>query len=610
MRKIVITAIFVFTIQNSWAEPADADKRSETVIVTATRTAQTVDESLSSVSVITHEDIERQNATSLLEVLQSVAGMSTASYGGQGTLSSLFMRGTNSSHVLVIIDGIKVGSVASGTTSFEFIPVEQIDRIEIVRGPRSSLYGSEAIGGVIQIFTRKGDGKKRPSVSLSAGSYETYKAVAAFSGGDEQTNYSLSLSSYDTKGFNGCDGDPLLGGCYTFEPDDDAYRYTAGSMAVDHKFSASTSLTANVMQSSGNVKFDGYYNGTDFLQQVAGANLSHEISESSFVKLQLGQSKDERDNFNNATYLDFTNTERNTVSLQNDILIGEEIELTLGLDYLDDRLESDTSYNRTSRTNKGFFLQFLQDMGRINFQLSMRNDANQQFGNYNTGSIAWGYEINQQKRITLSYGTAFKAPTFVDLYYPFGSNPDLNPEESKSIELGYRSRQKWGTWSLNAFQTSIENLIVWNGVLSMPENIEDAEINGVEFILQTTLWNWSTQLDASLLDPENRSGANKGNTLHRRAKKSARIVLARDYSNYEFGATIVFNGKRYDDAANTVVLDSYYTVDFNGAYQIDKSWKIKASAKNIFDEDYELVKYYNTPGRNYLVTVSYAPSNW
>ena len=162
MRKIIAVAVLIIICQTSLAE-INTDNRSETVIVTATRTAKTADENLSSVTVITHEDIERQNATSLQEVLQSVAGITMASSGGQGTISSLFMRGSNSDHVLVLVDGIKVGSITAGLTAFEFLPVEQIERIEIVRGPRSSLYGSEAIGGVIQIFTKKGDGKAKPS---------------------------------------------------------------------------------------------------------------------------------------------------------------------------------------------------------------------------------------------------------------------------------------------------------------------------------------------------------------------------------------------------------------------------------------------------------------
>ena len=608
MRKIITGAVLIIICQTSLAE-INTDNRSETVIVTATRTAITADENLSSVTVITHEDIERQNATSLQEVLQSVAGITMASSGGQGTISSLFMRGTNSDHVLVLVDGIKVGSITAGLTAFEFLPVEQIERIEIVRGPRSSLYGSEAIGGVIQIFTKKGDGKAKPSLSLSAGTYNTYKAVASVSGGDDRLNYNASLSSYDTKGFNACDGQPPFDGCGVIEPDNDSYRYVSGGLSLGYQLTDKTKLELSWLRSDGDVKYDGFYNQTKSTQEITGLKVSRDISSSWVTSFQLGQSKDERDNFSDGTFLNYSNTDRNSATLQNDFLLSDNKELTVGLDYQDDQLDDSFGYDNTSRANKGLFTQYIQGMGDQNIQASVRYDDNEQFGDHTTGSLAWGYKHNEKQRVTLSYGTAFIAPSFDDLYFPGFGNRYLRPEKSKSFEVGYRQQASWGGWSLNAYRTYIDDLIVYSFLSSLPENIEKAWIKGLEVTINARVSNWDAQLDLSLLDPENQSNnSNNGNVLPRRAKKLARLVISKDFGKTNVGGTLVAVGERYDDPANTKQLNSYYTLDINASYRLNPDWRVSASIKNVFDEDYETVDYYNNAGRNYLLTVFYQPA--
>lgn len=610
MKKLLFAFFLLVGFQSGFAETSITENRSETVVVTATRTAQTADQSLSSITVITNDDIERQNATSLQEVLQSVAGITMASNGGQGTLSSLFLRGTNSDHVLVLVDGVKVGSVTAGLTAFEFLPVEQIERIEIVRGPRSSLYGSEAVGGVIQVFTKKGQGRMRPALSLAAGTYDTYRAVASVSGGDNKINYSATMSSYDTDGFNACDGQPPFDGCGVIEPDDDGYRYTSGGLNLGYQLSESTKLQLNWLRSDGDVKYDGFYNQTKSRQQVGGIKVSQDFGARWFASFQVGQSKDQRDNFNNGAFLNFSNTERNSAVWQNDFLLGNNTELTMGLDYQDDQLDDSFGYDQTSRANKGFFAQYITEYGRQNYQVAARYDDNEQFHDHKTGSLAWGYDIDKQQRVTVSYGTAFIAPSFDDLYFPGFGNPDLKPEESQSFEIGYRSSQRWGVWSINAYQTEIDNLIVYSLVSSLPENIEKASIKGLELIINARIANWDTQFDLSLTDPENRSGnTNYGNQLPRRPEKTARLVINRSLGRYKVGGAIIVNGKRYDNPSNSVELGSYYTLDINASYRATADWRLGASAKNVFDEDYETVDYYNNAGRNYLVTVSYQPQS-
>lgn len=257
--------------------PVFANNIQAPVIVTATRTAQTTDETLASVSVITRADIERLQARSMEDLLRGIPGLNIANSGGPGKQTSFFLRGTEADHVLVLIDGIKAGSVTSGTTSFENLPLDQIDRIEIIRGPRSSLYGSEAIGGVIQIFTRKGGGKLKPSLSMGGGSYRSINGSVGLSGGGEKGWFNLNASGIGTRGFNACTGSESAG-CFITEPenDKDGYRNLAGTLRAGYRFDNRLEVDAHLLHSAGETQFDGsFINRSKVIQQTFGGSLRY-----------------------------------------------------------------------------------------------------------------------------------------------------------------------------------------------------------------------------------------------------------------------------------------------------------------------------------------------
>ncbi len=578
------------------------------VIVTATRTARTADETLASVTVITRKDIERQQAQSVQDLLRGIPGVDIANNGGPGKATSVFLRGTESDHVLVLIDGVKVGSATLGTTAFQDIPVEQIERIEIVRGPRSSLYGSEAIGGVIQIFTRKGGGTLKPYVSLGGGSYETYNASAGVSGGGERGWFSLSASGIDTEGFNACNGS-LSAGCFTTEPDKDGYSNLSGSLRAGYRFDNGAEVDIHALHTDGDTEFDGsFVNESESIQQVLGGTLRFSPLDIWQITLAAGQSRDESDNFKDGTFQSRFDTERDTLSFQNDLSIALDHLLTVGTDFQDDRVDSTTAYAISSRDNTGLFTQYQGRFGAHDVQLSLRRDDNEQFGNRNTGGAAWGYALNEGLRLTASYGTAFKAPTFNELYFPGFGNPNLRPEESDSIELGLGSKAAWGHWTINAYETRIDDLIAFDASTFAPANIDQARIRGLEAVLGTRLGNWDLNTNLTLLDPENRSGdTNDGNVLPRRARQSFRVDADRRFGQYTFGATLLAAGKRYDDLANTRRLGGYGTVDLRAEYALTRDWRLQARIVNLLDKDYETAAFYNQPGRSLLVTLRYQP---
>lgn len=582
----------------------------DTVVVTATRSARTVDDSLAAVSVVTREDIARLQPRSVPDLLRGLPGMTLVNNGGRGKQTSVFLRGTESDHMVVLIDGVKVGSATSGSAAFQDMPVDLVERIEIVRGPRSSLYGSEAIGGVIQIFTKRGSGAWRPNLSVGVGSDSSRKLTLGVDGGGERGWASLNLVSESTDGFNACRvAASGVGGCFTAEPDRDGYDNLSGSIRAGYRFDGGAELSFNWMRTEAESDFDGsFQNSSDTTQEVLGAQLRFAPLAMWQVTLSAGQSKDDNDNFNNGSFVSRFDTARTSFSWQNDITLSPEAQLTIGVDHQDDSIASTTSYPVTERTRHGVFAFYQGVAGAVDYQLSVRSDDDEQFGQYTTGSIAGGYPLSDTLRLTASWGNAFKAPSFNELYFPFFGNAALSPERSRTVDLGLAGRPGWGQWAVNVFETQVNDLISYDASISAANNVDSARIRGIEASAATRLSDWELRGSLTLLDPENRSsGANQGKILTRRPQHSARLEADRDYGRFSVGASVVAEGDRYDDLANANRLGGYATVDLRAAYQLDPDWRAEAALGNVFDHDYETARFYVQPGRSVFVTFKYQP---
>ncbi len=602
------------------AQPAtDLDQ----VVVTATRTAAPVADSLFPVQVIDHEEIERSQARSLPELLRGRAGIDIGNQGGPGKLSTVFLRGTESDQVLVLVDGVRIGSATAGLVSFQDIPVAQIERIEIVRGPRSSLYGSEAIGGVIQIFTRRDQGAFVPRFRVGIGSNNLREASAGIGGSGARGWFGADLAWQEADGINACRGRgpdfsipfDFGAGCYVDEPDDDGYRNTSLSLRGGIDVGDTLKLEARALRAEAFNEFDGSIfggNEADNVQQALSGKLTWTPSQRATVTAQLGRSDDDSDNsFNDhagtTTRVGNFDTHRTTASLQGDFSVAEGQVLSAGADWQRDRIDSNTAYDITSRNNTGVYVEYIGAFGAQQLQASVRNDDNGQFGNHVTGSLGWGLEFGEGYKLTASAGSGFKAPTFNDLYYPFFGNPDLEPETSRSINVGIsRHSERWN-WTLDAYETRIDDLISYDAALFLPNNIDKARIRGIEFTIDTTLAGWDVGAQLSHADPRSRSGFNDGNWLPRRARDTGRIDLDRDFGAWRVGATLNAAGPRYDDAANTLRLGGYATADLRLEYAFASAWTLQARATNLFDRHYETVAWYNQPGREFGLSLRYAP---
>jgi vitamin B12 transporter len=590
---------------------ADAQSSSlDRVVVTGTRTAQTQDQSLASMTVFDRSEIERLQVGSLFELLRGVPGVSLANNGGAGQVSAVFLRGAESRHVLVLVDGVRMGSATAGTFAFQDLPIEQIERIEIVRGPFSSLYGSDAIGGVIQIFTRRAQGEPSFNAYAGAGSYGLRRGGAGVNARGEQGWYSLQYAHEDTDGFDACRGRPFPNGagCFTDEPDDDGYRNRSLQLAGGWKFSPRAELEARALRAEFDTEFDGSFtNEMEGAQQAVSALLKLRPSEAVQVSVRAGKSADLADNFLNGVYSSSFDTRRGHAGAQGDLAIGGGL-LSVGFDWYHDEVTSTTAYEIDDRTQKALFAQWQQQFGAHAVQLAGRRDDDSQFGGETTGSLLYGFDFSDALRFTASAGTAFKAPSFNDLYFPGFGNPLLQPEVSESYELGLRGTPSWGAWALSAFRSEVDELVAFDPVLFIPVNLRSARIDGLEASAETRLAGFDLRASATWLDArDNEPGVADQRELPRRAPRSGQIDADRSFGRFSIGATVFGASGRFDDLGNLTRLKGYGTLDLRLAWQLNDALSLQLSGRNLFDRKYETAAFYNQPGRNWMLGLRYSP---
>ncbi|TVP76650.1 TonB-dependent receptor [Thioalkalivibrio sp.] len=599
------------------AAAVDAGDRLDPIVVTATRAPQTVDEALSSVTVIEREEIERLQPQQFTDLLRGRAGIGVADNGPFGKLSSVFMRGSNSGHTLLLVDGVRMGSATTGSASWQYLPPSEIERIEIVRGPRTSIYGSDAIGGVIQIFTRKGlEGPPRVNAFVGGGSFNTREFGAGVAGGTRDTRYSVSASRFDTDGI-----DVLTG---VGDDDRDGYDNTSLSGSLSHRLDNGVELFGNLLYSRGTTEFDadetdpatfavvGPYSPAenDYVHSALRGGVRGFVTPRWQSQLAIAQSRDELDSFEGGTLADrvtYFDTRRDLIDWQNTVRVHADWSWVAGVDAYEDHVDASTAFAEDSRYNVGVYSVLQGALGHNDLEASLRLDDNEQFGSKTTGQLGWGRRLSDAWRVRASAGTAFNAPSFNDLYFPGFSNPDLDPEESRSVEVG--ARYASGAWFLDAalFQTEIDDLIAFDMTTFSPQNINEARIRGLEVEVGYQAGDWSSRTSLTALEAEDRA---TGNELPRRSPFSARVDVDRVLGAWSLGGSLLGQARSFNDTANADRLSGFATLDLRAAYAIDPQWTLEASVRNLFDRDYATVRDftgadYNQPGRGAFVTVRY-----
>ena len=360
-------------------------------------------------------------------------------------------------------------------------------------------------------------------------------------------------------------------------------------------------------------------NETETTQQVLGSKLTWTPGDRVKLTLQAGRSADKSDAYfreaGTRAYVNTFDTQRDTAVGA----IGFRLRARPAADrrrrLAADEVTSTTAFTIDSRDNTAAFVEYQGQFGAHQLQASVRNDDNEQFGNHTTGSLGWGMALGDDFRLNATYGTGFKAPTFNDLYYPFGGNPDLEPEESRSLNIGIGQYATDWNWTFNVFETRIDSLTGYDSFFNLVQ-VDEARIRGAELTFATSLAGWDLSTQLSYVDPradarltaEGADNPNYGNLLPRRAPRTGRIDIDRSFGEFRVGATVSGASARYDDAANNVRLGGYGTVDLRVEYAFHPDWTLQARATNVFDRDYETIAWYNQPGREYGLSLRYQPA--
>jgi len=604
--------LLILVLGNSAYADDNLSVVTENVVVTAARIPQKASQSLQPVTVITAQDIAESGQQTLVEVLQSRAGLEITSNGGFGQPSGVFIRGANSNQTLVLIDGLRVDSATTGATALENIPLNQIERIEIVPGPLSSLYGSEAMGGVIQIFTKSAENAPSLNASVGYGSFDTRSASGGVNSRIKDTDFSLNAGYFITQGFDATkatiDAPGTPPAFQIHNPDLDGYHNSNYSLKLAQHLTAGDEIGATAFQSFGNTRFDSGPFTDDINRQTLSAFSVYSSNQftalwRSLLRFGLG-----RDNQQiSGAFPGYFRTTQPQFTWQNDIKLGAG-SLLAGFEYLNQQLASDTPYSGTHRDVRSVFGGYVGEFGPHSVQLNARNDDNSQFGDQTTGSIGYGYRLNSYLRLRASGGNAFKAPTFNDLYFPGFSNPNLQPERSRSYEAGVDVDIGPHHLSLTYFDNRITDLITLvfnpNTFTFTPENVDEARINGGEISYQGSYAGFSSSAHFTVQDPVNTA---TGDLLQRRATHFGSLSVSKSLSRLQLSVEMFASGARYDSPNEDPAtrLHGYALYNLTANYAFARGWSANLRWNNIFSRSYELVQNYNTPGSNVFFTVSY-----
>jgi vitamin B12 transporter len=633
MKKIILPSLLMTQLFTANVF-ADNELKTSDVFVTATRTPISKNNVIADVTTISSEDIERAGSSSLPELLQRQPGIEISNLGGPGKVSTIGIRGTSSTHSIVLVDGIRLSAATTGFSAIEHIPLSQIEKIEIVRGPASSLYGQDAIGGVIQIFTKKGIDGFKPYVDIGYGSYNTSNFKSGVRAGNNQTTYAINFAAMNSDGFSAFVPNPA-NAANSKNLDKDGYKNYSLSSSLSHKINQDYEIDLQYFLSNGKNQFDnrfanfspsfhGNYRNEIKLETYA-MNIKGQINKTWQSSIKLSQSTDkylDLQKLNNFTFEDDANlkdlykTTQDQLSWQNNVALPRG-SITLLYDFLKQRIKTTDVYEKTQRTNHGVMVGYSLIEDKHNFQSNFRKDFNSVYEDAVTGNIGYAYSIDPNWTIASSYGTAFVSPSFNFLYSLADSfalgNPNLKPEKSKNIEGSIRYKDDSGSMSLTMFQNKIDDFIIYTapaeaGSRTSTQNLNKAEIQGLTISGDQFFGHFQIKGSATGQSAKNED---TDKYLPRRASLIGNINLNYYIGNWNIGVEETFSGKRFDDKENIVNLSGYALTNIVTDYKINDKLKLNLRLNNVFDKDYSLAAEgrsgfkYQTPGRSLFANLRY-----
>ena len=595
------------------AASAHAQNKLDTVVTTATRTPQKLSEVLADLTVITRADIERQAAASVADLLRNNGCAEMVRNGGPAANTSVFLRGADSRHTLVLIDGVKVDSQSTGGASWQGLPLSQIERVEVLKGPASAIYGSDAVGGVVQIFTRKGGSRTSADFGVAAGNLGTYKADASLFGTAGIFDYAVTGAFEGSDGFNATTPQ-----AFGYMPDKDGYRKRQATVRVGAQLSAEQRVEALLLRTHTRGQYDS--SGADDItkQDSDAARLAWTAQWTPSLQTQLSFGES-RDRYQTSPSIYLTDTRVRNVALTGFYKLAAGQQLNFTAERIEDELRNTSlvtgPIGKRSRNSAG--LGYLLSTGPFDVQAHARHDRDSEFGDVNTGTLLGGFKIAQGLRIVASAGNTFRAPTIFQQATRYGplSKPGTTPlqaERGRNVEAGL----KWVSGDLEAsvttYRNRISNLIIFGApgncldLRNCYENVAKARLQGVSLAGAARLAGVDLRATLDLQKPTN---VDTGKLLARRAKRVATVNADWAQGNWTWGAGVTASGHRFDNATNTANrrLGGYALVNLNAQVAVSREVKLQLNVDNAFSRKYQTAYGYTSAPMTVLASLRWTP---
>jgi vitamin B12 transporter len=566
------------------------------IVVTGTKTEVPQTRSSVPVQVITSEQIRNSAATDAADLIQLYSNVDLARNGAYGKTTSIFIRGAESNHTLVLIDGVKMNPGTIGLAALQNISPDIIERIEIVKGPRSSLYGSDAIGGVINIITRKKIEGAQLKAVAGVGDDNTTKVGASALYGNEKISTGITVEQFDTDGIRITDA----------SNEDSGFDNQTINAFLDFQAGRSD-FRFSYWEAEGNTEYYAFADlDQDFKNSVASAVWDYALNGNISSHLRISTITDDIDQ-NQANFLgesDFADTDRDEIEWKLDYLTDSNMIYSLGALRSEETVNArsfGTRIDEDTDTN-AVYVQLQNQLENSSYNVVVRETDHEDFGNQTTWNIDYRYWVSAGTNLYIGGGEAFRAPDATDRFGSIG-NPDLDPEKSTTIEVGIEHRMTENSiLSITYFENRIRDLIEPDATFTQLENIEKAKIKGVELNLQGQRERWQYAVSVLAQDPEN---TELDETLSRRAKSRINSQLTYNQDRWQAGGNLLLVGKRDNSSFDTIELDSYEIANVFARYDFTPSINLSAKIENLFDEDYETAAGFNTKGRTAYAEVSY-----
>lgn len=598
------------------ADAATGPNRLGQVVVTASRSPMRLGDISADITVISREDIDRQGFGDLADLLRGAGCVELTRNGGPGSTTSVYVRGAETRQTLVLIDGVRIDSQSTGGAPWESIPLAQIDHIEVLKGPASALYGSDAIGGVVQIFTRKG--QSRPQLELTAGygSLGTSRLGASLSGKQDIFDYAVTVAGERSDGFNAKDNPKSYG----YNPDRDGWNKYNASLRVGAQLSREQRIELMALKSYLNAQYDASATTDDHaIDDTRATRLAWQSLWTPDLQTTLSVSQGQA-HYETKPSPYVTDTRVTSYALDGSYRIDATQQLNFIAERREDHLDNSgltqaATVGSAQRSQNAVALGYLWTEGSFDLQVHGRHDQDSQFGGVDTGTLGLGYRLSPGWRVVASAGNAFRAPTLYQDYSNYGpdlskGNAPLSPERGRNSEFALKYAQGESEFSMTAYRNLVSNLIIYGNAGTCLDaygcyrNVTQARLQGLSLAGSTRLGD--VQLNATL-DLQAPKDLSTGNLLARRSREFGTVRARTHWMGWELGSGLTFSGKRYDDATNTIPLGGYALVNFDAQYALNPELKLQLNLDNAFDKSYETAKNYAQTPRTFFVSLRYSP---